>query len=91
MTSLQLQKYIQRKNIKYRWDNNDRKDNERDVIIFLDFSDLKELCKMLTLHSFDEGGIPSLICDGYICVWANDLCWAFDIDKVQVFGPDYER
>jgi hypothetical protein len=78
MTALDLYKFVHDNNIEANWYNND-------VIMFIDFYLLKDLCKLFGTYTLDDDGINCVLKDGYICLWMADICEAEGIELMEIF------
>ncbi len=88
MGELELYKFIKENDIEYHWNKNDGND---DVIIFINFYELKDWSNLLGGEITHESGIDCIMKDGYFCFWMDDICGYFGIDITKVFDKENEK
>lgn len=86
MKALELYKFINDNKIEYHWETDP--DGDKDVIIYPEPDELKELFKILTPSLFDDGGIPIIMLNGYVAIWASTLLNYYGIELTEIFGED---
>ena len=88
MNALSLYKFIEDNNIEWHWHE---KEEESDVIIFVNYWDLKEWFELLKDHPLlDEDGYECVMKDTYLCIWMRSLCEYSDIEIEEVFDKSKE-
>ena len=76
-----LKQFIKEHEIEYHQAQND--DGEEDVILFVRYSALDDWANVLGSYLLDEGGLPCIMKDGYICYWMNSILdsWGIEMPK----------
>ena len=89
MTELELYKYIN--DHKIEWHRAIR-DGKEDILIMPAFDFLKAFTEMLGQSIFDDEGVESMLRDGYLCIWMQDICDFHGVEMNNVFigGWDHE-
>lgn len=82
MTELQLYKFINDNDIEWRYDFNEKE--EEDVITFIPSYLIDNFCELLKGY-LDDGHIICVLKDKYICVWISDVCSHYGIELSNVF------
>ncbi len=82
MTELDFYKFITKNKLEYHWEINA---GYEDVILFLNYSQLKDIDKLLSRDLFDEGGIICHWTNGCIGFWASVIADHYDLDLTKIF------
>lgn len=80
MKVLDLYKFIKNNSIEWHWI-----DDNNDVVIFLDYSELYDFRDLLTSSDFDDEGIKCNLKDGYVAICLKDLLENHDIELSEIF------
>ncbi len=84
MTELDLYKFIQENNIEWHR-------YKKDIIIFVNFSNMPQFLEILTPSVFDDDGIVCNLKRGYIGIVINEICDYYGIIIDNVFkGNNWE-
>ena len=86
MTSEQLTTWIIRNSIEFHVHLNDF--NEEDVIIFIDYYDIRGWFKLLGGYDssiFDEGGLECAMKKGYFAFWLSPILDYWGLDLIDWF------
>ena len=75
MTELDLYKFCQGKEIDWRG---------KELILWVDFCDLKELAELIGYAHLSEGGMEVALLAGCVGFALNDLCDNYDIDPENI-------
>ena len=86
MTALELYRFVVENKLEYNRFENDN--GEVEVLLFIEFYNLKYFAEMLGPGAFDDEGIPCTMKDGYVCVEMSLVCDWFDIDIDEVFKEE---
>ncbi len=84
---LNFYRFIQACSIEYHWgDNPDT--NQRDVIFFVMFNDIREMYASMAPYDFIDDGIRCQMKDGYFAFWASRIVDKLDVELSEMFGQD---
>lgn len=90
MTELELYKFIHDNNIEYRWQPNELGKDE--VMIFPYTFQLNDFYLLIKKScTFDDGGVPMNLRDGYVAIWMGDICDYAGIEMENVFTEKSNR
>jgi len=86
MTELELYEFIQENDIEYHSFTDEY--NQKDFLIFLRFSELKDFTKILGYNFLEEEGYDIVLKQDYVCIAMRDICEYFDIDMKNIFKKE---